>query len=106
MRYDKALVDIISMVKHAAREQEPLYTAAERVQRAFDNVTSGKQFSDEQQRWLDRIRDHLIENLSIDQDDFENVPIFTRFGGWGRANKTFNDQLENIIKDLNEAIAA
>src|SRR6185436_338897 len=32
--YNKALVDIISMVKHAAREQEPLYTAAERVQRA------------------------------------------------------------------------
>jgi Type I site-specific restriction-modification system, R (restriction) subunit and related helicases len=106
VRYDKALVDIISMVKHAAREQEPLYTASERVQRAFDTVTSGKQFSDEQQRWLDRIRDHLIENLSIDQDDFENLPIFTRFGGWGRANKTFNNQLENIIKDLNEAIAA
>ncbi len=33
VRYDKALVDIISMVKHAAREQEPLYTASERVQR-------------------------------------------------------------------------
>jgi type I restriction enzyme, R subunit len=106
VRYDKALVDIISMVKHAAREQEPLYTASERVHRAFETVTSGKQFSDDQQRWLDRIRDHLIENLSIDQDDFENLPIFTRFGGWGRANKTFNNQLENIIKDLNEAIAA
>jgi type I restriction enzyme R subunit len=106
VRYDKALVDIISMVKHAAREQEPLYTASERVHRAFDTVTSGKQFSDEQQRWLDRIRDHLIENLSIEQDDFENLPIFTRFGGWGRANKTFNNQLDNIIQDLNEAIAA
>jgi type I restriction enzyme R subunit len=106
VRYDKALVDIISMVKHAAREQEPLYTASERVHRAFDSVTSGKQFSEEQQRWLDRIRDHLIENLSIDQDDFENLPIFARFGGWRRANKTFNNQLENIIKDLNEAIAA
>ena len=106
VRYDKALVDIISMVKHAARDQEPLYTASERVQRAFETVTTGKQFSDDQQRWLDRIRDHLVENLSIDQDDFENLPIFTRFGGWGRANKTFNNQLGNIIRDLNEAIAA
>jgi len=106
VRYDKALVDIISMVKHAAREEEPLFTASERVQRAFDSVTSGKQFSDEQQKWLDRIRDHLIENLSIDQDDFENLPIFSRFGGWGRANKTFNNQLDRIIRDLNEAIAA
>ena len=106
VRYDKALVDIISMVKHAARDEEPLYTASERVHRAFETVTSGKQFSIEQQKWLDRIRDHLVENLSIDRDDFENVPVFTRFGGWGRANKTFNNQLENIIKDLNEAIAA
>jgi type I restriction enzyme R subunit len=29
-RYKKPLVDIISMVKHAARESEPLLTAAER----------------------------------------------------------------------------
>lgn len=106
VRYDKALVDIISMVKHAARDQELLLTASERVHRAFETVTVGKQFSDEQQKWLDRIRDHLVENLSIDRDDFENVPVFTRFGGWGRANKTFNNELDNIINDLNEAIAA
>jgi type I restriction enzyme R subunit len=36
MHYHKDLVDIISMVKHAAREQEPLWTAGERVQRAFE----------------------------------------------------------------------
>jgi hypothetical protein len=34
MSYHKALVDIISMVKHAAREDEPLYTAEQRVTRA------------------------------------------------------------------------
>lgn len=106
VRYDKALVDIISMVKHAAHEQEPLLNAPERVHRAFETVTTGKQFSDEQQKWLDRIRDHLVENLSIGRDDFENVPVFTRFGGWGRANKTFNNQLVNILNDLNEAMAA
>ena len=36
LRYDKELVDIISMVKHAARDEEPLLTAEERVGRAFD----------------------------------------------------------------------
>src|SRR6266851_4092546 len=34
-RYNKALVDIISMVKHAAKEEEPLLSAAERVDRAL-----------------------------------------------------------------------
>lgn len=106
LQYNKALVEIISMVKHAAREEEPLYTAEERVQHAFDKVTDGKQFTDEQQKWLDRIRDHMIANLSIDKEDFEVVPIFTRFGGWVPANRTFNNNLDNIIRDLNEAIAA
>src|SRR6185436_12708744 len=77
VRYDKALVDIISMVKHAAREEEPLFTAEERVRHAFAKVTNGKQFSEEQGKWLDRIREHMIANLSIDKEDFEVVPIFT-----------------------------
>ena len=76
------------------------------MQRAFVSVTAEKQFSEEQLKWLDRIRGHLVANLSIDQDDFETVPVFTRFGGWGRANKTFNNQLDRMIRDLNEAIAA
>jgi type I restriction enzyme R subunit len=33
--HDKALADIISMVKRAARAEEPIYTAAERVDRAM-----------------------------------------------------------------------
>jgi type I restriction enzyme R subunit len=106
LQYNKALVDIISMVKHAAREQEPLYTAEERVQHAFEQVTKGKAFNDDQQKWLERIREHMIANLSIDKEDFEVVPIFTRFGGWSPANRTFNNTLDNIIRDLNEAIAA
>ena len=47
---------------HASKEsvEEVNFWRPSRVHRAFDTVTSGKQFSDEQQRWLDRIRDHLI----------------------------------------------
>jgi type I restriction enzyme R subunit len=106
LQYNKALVEIISMVKHAAREEEPLYNAEERVTHAFKKVTNGRHFSEEQQRWLDRIREHMIANLSIDKEDFEVVPIFTRFGGWTPANRTFNNSLDDMIRDLNEAIAA
>ena len=94
------------MVKHAAHEEEPLFTAEERVKNAFDRLTEGKSFTADQLQWLERIREHLIANLSIDKDDFEVVPIFTHFGGWGRANRVFNNQLDDIIRDLNEAIAA
>jgi type I restriction enzyme R subunit len=106
VRYHKALVDIISMVKHAASEEAPLLTAEERVRQAFEKAPAGQKFTEEQQQWLDRIRDHLIENLSIDQGDFEELPVFTRFGGWGKANRVFDNRLNDIIGQINEAIAA
>jgi len=105
--YRKALVDLISMVKHAARDDEPLYTASERVERAFAKVTAGKTFTADQQKWLDRIREHLRANLSIDQDDFEVIPIFADAGGWRVARKVFGDtKLEGLLHEFNEAIAA
>ena len=71
IRYDKALADIISMVKHAAREEEPLLTAAERVDSAMAKIFVSQQFTAEQRQWLDRIREHLVANLSIEREDFE-----------------------------------
>jgi type I restriction enzyme R subunit len=106
LHYHKALVEIISMVKHAAREQQPLYTASERVQLAIAKVSAGKAFSSDQIQWLNRIEAHLVANLSIDKDDFEAIPVFTLAGGWGRANKIFAGQLPQLIDQLNEAIAS
>jgi len=104
--YHKALVDIISMVKHAARYQEPLLTAPERVDRAFAVITAGQSFSPQQRQWLDRIREHLIENLTIEPEDFDSLPIFTRDGGWTRANREFDGTLDGLLKKINEAVAA
>ncbi len=106
LHYNKALVEIISMVKHAANAEQPLYTAAERVNRAFSKVTAGREFTAEQQQWLDRIKQTLIATLSIDRDDFEVIPIFDQAGGWGRADKAFAGQLADILSEINEAIAA
>jgi type I restriction enzyme R subunit len=106
VRYHKALVDIISMVKHAARETEPLYTAEERVRQAISRVSAGKYFTAEQQQWLDHIRDHLVANLSIDRRDFDDVPVFTRVGGWRQADRAFEGRLIELVRELNEAIAA
>jgi len=106
VRYHKALVDIISMVKHAAREEEPLFTAEERVHRVLDRMALSSSLTAEQQQWLDRIRVHLIENLSISTSDFDIIPIFSSEGGWGKANRVFNGELPDLIHQWNEAIAA
>ncbi len=104
--HHKALVDIISMVKRAALETSPLYTADERVNQAVDHVTAGRQLTDEQAKWVDHIRQHLVANLSIDRDDFENVPVLLNRGGWGRANRVFDGELADLLRDLNRELVA
>lgn len=105
-RYHKALVDIISMVKHAARGQEPLLTAHERVERALTAIAAGRTFTPEQQQWLDRIREHLLTNLTLDREDFDALPIFARNGGWGVADRAFKGELAELVVCINEAMAA
>jgi type I restriction enzyme R subunit len=104
--YHKALVDIISMVKHAVIDGEVILTAEERVDRAIAKVTSGKSFNSEQQTWLGYIREHLVKHLTIEAEDLNIIPIFTNHGGLGKAKKIFGKDLGNLIEELNSAIAA
>jgi type I restriction enzyme R subunit len=104
--HHKALVDIISMVKRAALDTSPLYTAEERVHQAIESVTAGWQLTDDQAKWIDYIRQHLVANLSIDREDFENVPVLLNRGGWGRANRVFEGELADLLEALNRELVA
>ncbi|WP_318202663.1 DEAD/DEAH box helicase family protein [Streptomyces sp. SCL15-4] len=103
--YGKALVDIISMVKRAARDDAPLLTAQERVASAVAKVTGGRTLTPEQRQWMDYIEQHLVENLSIDREDFDLIPILSAPGGWRRARRVFDD-LSELLEHLNEELAA
>lgn len=105
-RHHKALIDIISMVKRAAIEGSSLLTAEERVQAAIDAVVAGHEMTAEQVKWLDYIRQHLIKNLSIDQADFDLLPIFSNRGGWGRANMVFEGRLAELLVDVTTKLVA
>lgn len=105
--YKKAMVDLISMVKHAADAKNPLLTADERATAAVAHVTAGIVLNPQQEGWMDRIREVVAMNLTIEEDDFGNQPALSRLGGWGAARKAFGeDQLRKLIRDLNEAVAA
>ncbi|MBA4312859.1 MAG: restriction endonuclease subunit R [Chlorobiaceae bacterium] len=102
---NKALADIISIVKHAAREEEPLLTIEERVNKALNKVKQGKEFSEQQTKWIDFIRYHLIQSLTLDLEDFDLQPVFTDRGGKKTAQEVFVD-LHNLITEINLAMAA
>jgi hypothetical protein len=70
-------------------------------------VKSDRTFTEEQNRWLELIRRNLIENLLMEKEDVDTLPIFTREGAsWNKLNKIFEGDLKTIIQELNEAIAA
>ncbi|TAJ13747.1 DEAD/DEAH box helicase [Marinilabiliaceae bacterium JC017] len=103
--YDKELVDVISMVKHAVSEEEPLLSIEERVIRGVNRIFIDMELTEEQEKWVEYIKQHLIENLTIEEDDFRDMPVFTSHGGWRKFKKLFGQDCKTIVKELNRAIA-
>ncbi|MCK4789537.1 MAG: hypothetical protein KAV87_37695 [Desulfobacteraceae bacterium] len=104
--YNKELADIISMIRHAATGGE-LLTIEQRVNKAFMKVKSDRSFNEQQEKWLELIKRHLLENLLMEKEDMDYLPIFTREGAsWGKLNKVFDGKLKTIIHEINQAVAA
>lgn len=102
--YKYPLADIISIVKHAAKD-EPLLSAKERVDLAMSKVMGDKEITGKQERWLELIKLHLVENLTIDVQDFDEMPIFINLGGsFKRINDDFDGKLMPFINEINTTI--
>ncbi len=102
--YKYPLADIISMIKHAAKE-EPMLSTKERIDLAISKVTEGKTLTEKQQVWLELIKKHLVENLTIDTEDFNSMPIFVDKGGsFKRINEDFDFELQAFIQNINATI--
>ena len=104
--YHLKMIDIISMVKHAANETEPLLSPEERVNLAIQKVTNGKQLNEEQQKWMGYIKEHLKQNMTLDETDLKELPVFTDRGGLKIFKKVFANNYDKIINEINLAIAA
>jgi type I restriction enzyme R subunit len=104
--YNRELADIISMIRHAAKGSE-LLTPELRVDQALGKVKAKRSFTQEQERWLALIRNHLVENLLMEEEDIDVLPIFSREGlSRNKMNRIFKGELKALIEEINEAVAA
>nr|WP_251740905.1 type I restriction-modification enzyme R subunit C-terminal domain-containing protein [Gramella sp. AN32] len=62
-------------------------------------------FTQEQLDWLRMIKDHVVSSYHIEIDDLDYTP-FDAKGGKGRMHQLFGDQMNEIINELNEVLAA
>jgi type I restriction enzyme R subunit len=106
----RILTDLVSLVRFAIHQDNELVPFPELVNVNFkawvgQQENMGKKFTDEQKRWLEMIRDHIAANLSIEKEDFDYAP-FAQEGGIGKVYKLFGNEVNMIIEELNEALAA
>ena len=109
-RGGSALVDLVAIVKHALRPEEPLVPVADQVEARYrawleEKAHGGQEFTVDQRRWLDAIKDHIASSLGIEREDFEDVP-FNRWGGLGAVCKAFGEDLDAVLAELNKRLAA
>ncbi len=107
----RLMTDLVSLVRFAMQQTNELVPYPERVQANFKAWLAQHQqhntqaFTDEQQHWLEMIRDHIAANLGIEIDDFEYAPFNTE-GGLGKVHQLFGAELPKVIEELNRELAA
>ena len=105
-----ALVDLVAIVKHAVDPAGPLVPMADQVEERYEEWLAekagrGQTFTADQRRWLDAIKDHIATSLAIERDDFEYAP-FGQMGGLGAVYRAFGADLDSVLAELNERLAA
>ncbi|MBA7478963.1 hypothetical protein ES707_14391 [subsurface metagenome] len=109
-RADKLLTDIISLIRFTIAETDLLEPFSDIENRRFNDwlhqqENLGRQFDPEQMQWLSMIKDHIATSLRIEMDDFEYAPFHEK-GGPVKAYQLFGDELNEVLEELNEVLAA
>lgn len=69
------------------------------------NAGQHNRFTPEQMEWLRMIKDHVVSSYHIDLDDLDYTP-FDAQGGKGKMYQLFGEEMDGIMNELNEVLAA
>ncbi len=69
------------------------------------NAGQHNRFNTEQMEWLRMIKDHIVSSYHIEVDDLDYTPFDSK-GGIGKMYQLFGNEMDSIINELNEALAA
>ncbi len=104
------LTVLVALIRRVCGIDEKVSPYSENVRRNFQNWImkyhsgGGQKFTEEQMEWLRMIRDHITSSFHLDRGDLDMAP-FDAKGGIGQMYKLFGDQMDEVIDELNEALA-
>lgn len=103
-------VALVSLIRRVAGLDKKLTAYDKIVDKNFQDWTwnkqkgSGVKFTKEQMEFLRMIKDHIATSIHLEKDDLESTPF--EQGGLGKMYELFGTEMDTIINELNEALAA
>ena len=105
------LTALVALIRRVCGIDAKLAPYADTVRRNFQSWImkrhsgAGDKFTGEQLDWLHMIRDHITTSIHIERDDLDMAP-FDAKGGLGKMYQLFGADMDALMDDLNEALAA
>lgn len=105
------IVALVSLIRKVVGIDTTLTTYDKTVDRNFQqwilkkNAGQHNRFTKEQMDWLYMLKEQIATSIHIQTDDLDYTP-FDAKGGRGKMWQLFCDEMETIINELNEALAA
>ena len=105
------LTALVSLIRRACGIDDELRPYDKTIETNFKNwifkQNAGKhnRFTQEQMDWLRLIKDHIVSSYHIEIDDLDYTPFDSK-GGRGKMYLLFGNEMNEIINELNEVLAA
>ena len=105
------LTALVALIRRACGIDATISPYSETVRKNFQNWImkhhsgGGVKFNEQQMVWLHMIRDHVITSFHIERNDLEMSP-FDAQGGMSKMHQLFGEQMDDVINELNEVLAA
>jgi type I restriction enzyme R subunit len=105
------LTALVALIRRVCGLDQKIAPYAETVKRNFQtwimkrHSGAGEKFTGEQLEWLHMIRDHIGTSIHIDRDDLDMAP-FDAKGGLGKMYQLFGENMDGVLHEMNEALAA
>lgn len=105
------LTALVSLIRRACGIDSELKAYDKTIDENFrkwifkQNAGQHNRFTPEQLDWLRMIKDHVVSSYHIEIDDLDFTP-FDAQGGKGKMYQLFGKEMDEIINELNEILAA
>ena len=104
---EKLLTNIVQLVRFAIGQDENLEDFSSVANSKFElwkgrQIKRGVQFTEEQQQWLEEIKNYVVSNAYIELSDIQDY--LGHKGGIIKAKQVFGQELQPILDDLSLAL--